>query len=124
MRRAGFMVLLVSGMLHAQRLRPEDDVVRKWLTEDKAPAAAAFLDAVVLISDQLPQEERVRLLLLNAVTQAETKNFQRAYRRVRQAQDLLDSLVSPNASRMRSSVELVLHDIRRAEAKESKGATP
>ena len=109
----------------AQRISPEDDIVRRWLAEGKASAAAAFLDATLLISDDRAPEERIRLFLLNAVAQAETGAYTAAYRRVRQAEDLLewtsfrDRLTYDDKARdrIRSSIDLTLHDIRRAEGK-------
>ena len=116
---------LASLSLHAQRISPEDDIVRRWLFEGKAPAAAAFLDATLLISDDRAPEEKIRLFLLNAVAHAEMGSYTSAYRRVRQAEDLLewtsfrDRLTYDDKARdrIRSSIDLTLHDIRRSEGR-------
>ncbi|MEO5666871.1 MAG: hypothetical protein ABIR96_02305 [Bdellovibrionota bacterium] len=118
-----FAVLSLS--CRAQKLSPEDDIVRRWISEGKAPAAAAFLDAAILISDNRLPEDKIRLFLLNAVAQAESGSFNTAYRRVRQAEDLLEwtgfkdrlTYDEKARNRIRSSIDLVLHDVREAEGK-------
>ena len=110
-----------SMQVAAQKLSPEDDIVKRWVLAERPGAAAAFLDAIILISEDLAPTERIRLLLLDAVTQAQTRRFSTAYRRVHQAQDLVESVREPDAGRIRSSIDLVLHDIRRSEAEETRG---
>jgi len=115
---------LFSFSCLAQKLSPEDEIARRWIREGRAGAAAAFLDASVLVSELRSAEERVRLLLLSAVAHGESGTFETAYRRVREAEDLLESpgflsRFGHNErarDRVRASLELVLHDIRGAQA--------
>lgn len=133
MRSVAILVLSFASLgLFAQRISPEDDIVRRWLSEGKAPAAAAFLDATLLISDDRPPEEKIRLFLLNAIAHAEMGSYPSAYRRVRQAEDLLewtsfrDRLTYDDKARdrIRSSIDLTLHDIRRAEGRSQNEEMP
>jgi hypothetical protein len=127
------LVLTLGGFAataYGQRISLVDDVARSWIREGRASAAAAFLDAVILISDQQTAQERIRLFLLSAVAHAESRRFGDAYQRVRQAEDLLewsgfrDHLTYDDKARarIRSSIDLVLHDLRRAEGKIYEGA--
>lgn len=119
------LILVMSMPAFAQKISVEDDIVRRWLAEDKAPAAAAFLDASILIGESRAPEERIRLYLLSAITHAQTGHFTNSYRRVRQAEDLLEwsrfrdrlTYNEKARDRIRSSIDLVLHDIRASEGK-------
>jgi|GEM_PF-3312424 len=116
---------LASSSAYSQKMSVENDIVKRWLAEDKAPAAAAFLDASILVGDSSTPEERIRLYLLSAIAHAQTGHFVNSYRRVRQAEDLLEwssfkdrlTYDSKSRDRIRSSIDLVLHDLRSFEGK-------
>lgn len=136
MKMWSFILLALLGTqtqaLHAQKLSAEDVVVRNWIIAGKPAAAAAFLDASVLVAEPRDAEERIRLLLLSAVAHAESGDFTSAYQRTRQAEELLewtsfqDRLTYDDKARnrIRASVELVLHDIRQAESRDEAEAAP
>ncbi len=105
------MLLMFSFSAHAQRMSPVDDIVRSWFKEGRPGAAAAFLDATIRISHRESSEEKIRLLLLSAVAHAENKEEVFEWTGFRERLTYDDNA----RARIRSSIDLVLHDLRRAE---------
>jgi predicted Zn-dependent peptidase len=122
MKLLALLILFVSSSLHAAE-QSQDQVLKNLFQDKQYKSAQAYLDILLQQKTFDSPEEKIRLLLMNALAAGYAKNFARAYQLLEEGRNLLewtgfrDRLTYDTKSRERisQSIELLAHDLRAME---------
>ena len=118
-----FLLLALSPAQSSAQLA-QGQIIQSFFEGQNYKGAQIYLDMLLQQKTFRNLEEKIRLVLMNSLASAYSRDFAKSYRLLDEAKDLLewsgfqDTLTYDQGARQRieQSIEIVFHDIRKLES--------